>query len=189
MNKTDALRTIIATAPDQPIVFSTGYMCRIARMIADRATHFYMTGSMGLASSIGIGIAQQTNRPTVVVDGDGSALMNPVGLFTAGAQESLPLVHIVLDDGRYDSTGGQVVPNRPDFCALAWVCGYGRVYQVTDPECLAERLGTVLRSCTTTTFIRCVVSGPDSPVPARVDGDLGGHAQRFTAALAAQEGR
>jgi thiamine pyrophosphate-dependent acetolactate synthase large subunit-like protein len=68
-----------------------------------------MTGSMGLVASVGTGLALATGLVTVVVDGDGSLLMNPVGLIIAGAAQ-VPLLHLVLDDGQYAWTGGQPVP-------------------------------------------------------------------------------
>ncbi|MEV7012368.1 thiamine pyrophosphate-dependent enzyme [Streptosporangium sp. NPDC051022] len=180
MNKTDAIRTIIETSTDEPIVFTTGYTCRIARGVADRPNHFYMTGSMGLASSIGIGIAQQTGRPTIVVDGDGSLLMNPVGLLTAGAMDTLPLVHVVLDDGRYASTGGQHVPaSRADLGALARACGYRNVREAGHVDALAALMRREVASCSRPSLIHCVLSGQDPPVSARVDADLGEHAARF----------
>jgi sulfopyruvate decarboxylase subunit beta len=181
MNKTEAVRALIDASNGEPTVFTTGYACRIARGIEDRPNHFYMTGSMGLASSIGIGIAQQTGRPTIVVDGDGSLLMNPVGLLTAGSLGPLPLVHVVMDDARYASTGGQQVPSAgTDLAALARACGYPRVYEVDHVEALATRLRVELATCTSPVFIRCVLRGEDPPISARVDCDLGAHAARFS---------
>lgn len=107
MNKVQAVGTVIERTPSRPVLFTTGYTCRIAKHIADRDNHFYMTGSMGLVSSIGVGIALSSGRSTVVVDGDGSLLMNPAGLITAGSMPHLPLLHVVMDDARYASTGGR----------------------------------------------------------------------------------
>ncbi|MET7437763.1 thiamine pyrophosphate-dependent enzyme [Streptomyces sp. NPDC004082] len=185
MNKTAAIRAVIEATTDEPIVFTTGYACRIAQAVLDRPNHLYMTGSMGLASSIGIGIAQQTGRPTVVVDGDGSVLMNPVGLLTAGAMAPLPLLHVLLDDGRYASTGGQHVPcTGTDFALLARSCGYARVERIERTTQLAATLRAVAATCTAPTFLHCVLAGEDpAPIPPRVDGDLADHAARFASAL------
>ncbi|MPZ85178.1 MAG: hypothetical protein GEV28_34255 [Actinophytocola sp.] len=183
MNKNDAVHAIIEVAAERPIVFTTGHACRIARAIADRPNHFYMTGSMGLASSIGLGIARQSGLATVVVDGDGAVLMNPVGLIIAGGHRSLPLVHVVLDDGRYASTGGQAVPSRPDLGALARACGYPRTHEADTADDLTELLRGALANCSAPTFIRCTLSGPELPVPTRVDVDLGDHAARFSTAI------
>ena len=186
MNKTSAVGAVIAATGHEPVIFTTGYSCRIARGIADRPSHFYMTGSMGLASSIGIGVARETGRTTVVVDGDGALLMNPVGLVTAGALSDLPLVHVLLDDGRYASTGGQLVPStRTDLCGWAKASGYARVRSTAD---LAE-FGAIVReeiaSCVAPVFVHGVVAEADPPVAARIDAALDEHALRFRAHLAA----
>lgn len=184
MNKTEAIRAIIEATTAEPIVFTTGYACRIAAGIADRPNHFYMTGSMGLAASIGIGIAQQTRQPTIVVDGDGSLLMNPVGLLIAGSQSTLPLIHLVLDDAAYASTGGQDVPSDAvDVLALARACGYRRVLEIDDVASIASLLGDELEVCPSPIFVRCVLRGPDQPITARIGGDLSDHAARFAESI------
>jgi sulfopyruvate decarboxylase subunit beta len=185
MNKTEAVRAVIAASHAEPVIFTTGYASRIAYGIADRPNHFYMTGSMGLASSIGAGVAQVTGTPTIVVDGDGAVLMNPVGLVLAGAMAALPLVHVVLDDGRYASTGGQEVPsNATDLAAMARACGYRDVRRVDDTAALTSVLASALESLPRNrtgapVFVHCVLAEPDQPVTARVGGDLGAHAERF----------
>ncbi|MEV7097646.1 thiamine pyrophosphate-dependent enzyme [Amycolatopsis sp. NPDC051045] len=180
MNKTAAVGAVLDAVKTEPIVFTTGYACRIAKGIADRPNHFYMTGSMGLASSIAIGIGRQTKRPTVVVDGDGSLLMNPVGLFTAGSMGDLPLVHVVLDDGRYASTGGQAVaPAGADFGAMAVACGYRDVRRVTDVATLGAILGAAMRACVSPIFVHCLLSDVDDPVSGRVDLDLHEYTERL----------
>lgn len=132
MKKSEATRAVIDAFDDRPIVFSTGYISRIAHDIQDSDNHFYMVGSMGLASSIGVGIAATTGREVVVVDGDGSALMGLNGLLLhEDVEPPVQLVHVVLDDGEYDSTGGQPGPlsvrRLPD---LARAAGYGEVHRV-----------------------------------------------------------
>lgn len=187
MNKTAAIGAVLDAARTEPIVFTTGHASRIARSIADRPNHFYLTGSIGLASSIGIGIAQQTRRPTVVVDGDGSLLMNPVGLFTAGSLRDLPLVHVVLDDGRYASTGGQpVAPAGADFEALAVACGYRGVRRVKDVARLSAILRVETRDCASPVFIHCILSDVDDQTSGRVDRNLHEYANRLRAHIRRQ---
>ncbi|ROP31360.1 thiamine pyrophosphate-dependent enzyme [Couchioplanes caeruleus] len=184
MSKTAAIRAVIEATPDVPVLYTTGYACRIAHSIRDSDNHFYMTGSMGLIASIGAGVARETGVATVVVDGDGSILMNPVGMIVAGADPTLPLVHIVLDDRRYDSTGGQEVPSaRLDLPVLARGSGYGSVHTVGSAAALGDVLGKVLTDCRSPVFIRCVIDEPDEPVPGRIGRDLRSHAGRFGAYL------
>lgn len=181
MNKTAVIRLIIGAAGSKPVIFTTGSTCSIAREIADLPNHFYMTGPMGLASSIGIGVALETNHTTVVVDGDGSLLMNPNGLIAAGTLPTLPLVHIVLDDGIYAFTGGKQVPSRrADLCALARASGYRRVFSTAKMDEFSTLLHTQLVSCSSPVFIRCAIAGFDSAAPGRMTSlDLEEHARRF----------
>ena len=73
---------------------------------------------MGCAGAMGLGVALNIGRPVVVLDGDGAALMKLGALATIGAQGPENLIHLVLDNGVHDSTGGQatvsanVVPHR-----------------------------------------------------------------------------
>ncbi|MFI2189860.1 thiamine pyrophosphate-dependent enzyme [Streptomyces sioyaensis] len=181
MNKTSAIQEIISATEHQPIVFTTGYSCRIAQYIADRPSHFYMTGSMGLAASVGIGVALATEMPVVVVDGDGSLLMNPVGLISAGAMPDLGLVHIVLDDGAYASTGGQDAPSGGvDFAGWARASGYGKVLRADTEDTFASMLREATANCSSPVFIHCVLTAEDAAVPPRIAADLGDHQRRFS---------
>src|SRR6478752_2745427 len=105
MNKIQCLQAIIDKTAEVPVVFTTGYTCRDAYTIEDRDNHFYMVGSMGMASAIGIGLALDQEQPVVVVDGDGALLMNPSNLFLSVSLKLKNLIHIVLDNGSYESTG------------------------------------------------------------------------------------
>jgi sulfopyruvate decarboxylase subunit beta len=188
MNKTTAISTVISATTDQPVIFTTGYSCRIARHIADRPSHFYMTGSMGLAAAIATGIAMTTGRTAVAVDGDGSLMMNPTCLVTAGAVPGLRLVHIVLDDASYASTGGQRPPAKSaSFVDWARACGYPSAFRARDRETFAGLLDDALgRSAPT--LIHCLLSGADDPVPPRIDLDLAKHRETFTAHIRAAHG-
>jgi sulfopyruvate decarboxylase subunit beta len=182
VNKTAAIRTTIAATRDEPLVFTTGYTCRIAHRIADRPNHFYMTGSMGLASSIGIGIAAATGLTTLVVDGDGSLMMNPVGLLVAGGTDGLPLVHLAMIDSQYASTGGQaVLPDPMPLAAWARAAGYRRVEHVATVGALATVLSRALPACRAPVFVYCQLDEPDNDIPGRVAAPLGSHARRFQA--------
>ncbi|UKY54139.1 thiamine pyrophosphate-dependent enzyme [Streptomyces inhibens] len=183
MTKTAAVSEIIATAPDLPKIFSTGFISRIAASVADPPHHFYMTGSMGLALPLGTGVALATGRTTVVVDGDGSLLMNPAGLLAAGAAKTLPLIHIVLDDGRYDSTGGQPTPgDSADLTAWARACGFSRARSVADRGELSKVLKAAVTGCSAPVFLHCTVE-PDAAPPPRVTENLAGITDSFSAAL------
>ncbi|SEM34745.1 thiamine pyrophosphate-dependent enzyme [Streptacidiphilus jiangxiensis] len=185
MNKTAAVQRVIDVFTDEPIVFTTGYSCRIANHIADRANHFYMTGSMGLAASFGIGVALGTGRTAVVVDGDGSLTMNPVGLLVAGSLPELPLIHVVLDDGEYASTGGQRVPSaRVDLGSWARDAGYRRSLFAVEADEFEAILRAEAADCRGPVFIHCLLRGEDDPVPGRISVDLADHALAFASHIA-----
>ncbi|WP_320068947.1 thiamine pyrophosphate-dependent enzyme [Micromonospora sp. RTGN7] len=186
MNKTAAVRAVIEATSAEPIIFTTGYSSRIAKHLANRPNHFYMTGSMGLAASIGTGIALSSGRRVVVVDGDGALAMNPGCLITAGAFVHLPLFHLVLDDGQYESTGGQEVPSRRvNFTGLAEAAGYSDVWHVDDLNKFRELLHSELPGCATPTFVHCELTERDEPgPPPRIEADLSQHQLGFSGHLA-----
>lgn len=181
MDKALAIAVIIEATPAVPVVFSTGYACRIANAIADRPNHFYMTGSMGLAANIGTGIALALHRTVVVVDGDGSLAMNPGCLLAAGSLDELRLLHVVLDDGNYASTGGQRSPTRHlDFAALALSSGYAHAHRVDTGHALAEHLAAAVPACAKPTLLHCAITPSAAKPPPRIDMALAEHARRFT---------
>jgi phosphonopyruvate decarboxylase len=107
------------------VIATTGKCGRELFTLADRPQHLYQVGSMGGASAMGLGVALHTRRPVVVLDGDGAALMKLGNLATIGSRAPANLVHIVLDNGVHDSTGGQAtVSASVDFAAVALACGY-----------------------------------------------------------------
>ena len=108
MTRLEATRLLVAALTDEPIVASLGHPAYDLFAAGDRPANFYTWGSMGLASSIGLGLALA--RPDVrvfVVDGDGSLLMNLGSLATIGWTRPSNLVLIVWDNGEYGTTGGQ----------------------------------------------------------------------------------
>jgi thiamine pyrophosphate-dependent acetolactate synthase large subunit-like protein len=108
MNRLDAARRLLAALDREPIVASLGHPAYDLFAAGDRPENFYTWGSMGLASSIGLGLALA--RPALrvfVVDGDGSLLMNLGSLATIGWTRPPNLVVVVWDNGLYGTTGGQ----------------------------------------------------------------------------------
>ncbi len=123
-----ALERLLAVVPDSAAVIATTGKCgRELFTLADREQHLYQVGSMGCASAMGLGVALNVTRPVVVLDGDGAALMKLGSLATIGWQAPANLVHLLLDNGVHDSTGGQAtVSPGVDFAAVALACGYRR---------------------------------------------------------------
>jgi thiamine pyrophosphate-dependent acetolactate synthase large subunit-like protein len=108
MTRIDATRHLAATIGNDPVVASLGHPAYDLFATGDRDTYFYTWGSMGLASSIGLGLAMaQPDRRVVVLDGDGSVLMNLGALATIGWVKPKNLIVVVWDNGLYGTTGGQ----------------------------------------------------------------------------------
>src|SRR5262245_2410560 len=120
------LERMLAIVPETAaIVATTGKTGRELFTLADREQHLYLVGSMGCASAVGLGVALNSSRRVVVLDGDGAALMKLGNLATIGSAAPANLVHVVLDNEAYDSTGGQSTTSRHlSFAAIAAACGY-----------------------------------------------------------------
>ncbi|HEV2376570.1 MAG TPA: phosphonopyruvate decarboxylase [Streptosporangiaceae bacterium] len=128
--RVEALERLLKDLPPTAAVVSTTGKCsRELYTLDDREQHFYMVGAMGSAATVGLGAALHTQRPVVVVDGDGAALMRLGSLATLGVHGPPNLVHIVLDNGVHDSTGGQrTLSAAVDLPAVAAACGYAQVH-------------------------------------------------------------
>ncbi|MGW5342819.1 phosphonopyruvate decarboxylase [Streptomyces sp. NPDC004050] len=117
MDRQEAVAAIAAHLDGALVYSTTGMISRELFGVRDSARHFYMQGSMGHA--IGLGLGTALNRPderVVVVDGDGAVVMHLGGLALVGERRPANLTHFVLDNGSYDSTGGQ----RTRDTALRW---------------------------------------------------------------------
>lgn len=120
------LASALKVLPDTAAIIATTGKCgRELFTIADRVQHLYLVGSMGCASAVGLGVAANVPNHVVVLDGDGAALMKLGNLATIGAHAPKNLVHVVLDNGVHDSTGGQeTVSSFVDFASVAASCSY-----------------------------------------------------------------
>ena len=108
MKGTEAFEEIIPLLTDEIAIHANGYICRESFNIKDRGENFYMIGSMGLASSIGLGVAvSRPDQKTIIIDGDGNVLMSMGTLAMIAAAAPKNLIHIVIDNETYESTGRQ----------------------------------------------------------------------------------
>ena len=89
------------------MVSNLGWPSKELYALKHQPSNFYMLGSMGMATPIGLGIAMTSSKEVVVIDGDGSLLMNPSTLATAAALAPRNLTIIAIDNGAYGSTGNQ----------------------------------------------------------------------------------
>jgi phosphonopyruvate decarboxylase len=111
---------------DTVIVATTGKTGRELFELGDHDLNLYMVGSMGCAGSLGLGIAlAQPHKKVVVIDGDGAVLMRMGTMPTIAFYNPPNLLHIVLDNGSHDSTGGQfTVSPSVNFCMVSASVGY-----------------------------------------------------------------
>ena len=127
--RVEALRVLQQEAPDNAAIIATTGKCgRELFTLGDREQQLYLVGSMGCASAVGLGVALNVDRPVIVLDGDGAALMKLGNAATIGAYAPRNLVHIVFDNGVHDSTGGQAtVSPGVEFGGVAEACGYAGI--------------------------------------------------------------
>ena len=136
MNLAQALSIVIPALRDALVVHANGFISRESFNLEDRPGNFYMIGSMGLASSIALGVAlSKPDRRVVVFDGDGNVLMNMGSLALIGAQRPRNLVHLVFDNEVYGSTGNQpTISSRVALDEVARASGYVDTRRVEDAD-------------------------------------------------------
>jgi phosphonopyruvate decarboxylase len=113
---------------------------------ADRRTYNVM-GCMGAASSIGLGIAlARPDERVLVIDGDGSLLMQLGSLVSIATQRPKNLWHVVMENGVYETSGSQSVPGsgRADICAIALASGYPQAFRFESTEAIDAELPACL---------------------------------------------
>jgi len=104
-------------------------------------------GAMGLASSHGLGLALgRPDKRVIVLDGDGSLLMNLGSLVTIGEVAPPNFFHFVCENGTYEANGGHPIPGRAtvDFAGFACAAGYATVHEFSDLKIFEQQIGAVL---------------------------------------------
>lgn len=124
------------------IIANLGYPSRELYAIADRPRNFYMLGSMGLASSLGLGLALFRKERVYVIDGDGSILMNLGSLATIAHHCPENLCLVIIDNKAYGSTGSQptYTAGKTDLAAMARGAGNRNVVRVKTMAALRKAL-------------------------------------------------
>jgi len=147
MKRCEAIETIANVLKgDELVITANGMISREMCAIKDETNNFYMLGSMGLASSIGLGLALSLPKKTIIViDGDGNILMNMGSLATIGDLAPKNMVHIVLDNESCDSTGGQPTASRTvKLENVAKAAGFEITEKIHDDKALEKRMKHVL---------------------------------------------
>ena len=137
MTRLDALQAIYGQLDDVVVVTIMGAVAAELQSIGHRPNFFYLQHAMGLASSMGLGIAlARPDRQVVVFDGDGSVLMNLGGLTTLARYRPRNLVHVVFDNESLLSVGGfpTATSTGTDLAAVAAAAGIPRTATVQSLE-------------------------------------------------------
>lgn len=142
MIRSEVLKEIAPILRDQLVVCNIGIPSQELHAIDDQPTNFYMLGTMGLASSIGLGLALAQPKPVIAIDGDGSVLTNLGTLPTIANNVADNFILLIVDNGSYGSTGDQptYAGRKTSLAKVAEACGCERVV-----ECRAEDTGRVLQ--------------------------------------------
>ena len=143
MKRREAIEVIVQSlTADELVVSSTGMISRELFTVKDSPRNFYMLGSMGLSSSIGLGLALcLPGKTIVVIEGDGGVLMNLGSLATIGHFAPRNLTQVVLDNEVHDSTGGQpTVSDTTKLEEVAHAAGYRLAERVDSEGGLREAL-------------------------------------------------
>ncbi len=145
MRRIDAIGETAASVrqKDALLVGNIGVPCKELHHVCDMPANFYMLGSMGLASSIGLGLAlSRPDKRVVAIEGDGSVLMNMGTLATIASQEPQNYLLIIIDNGAYGSTGNQptATSKNTDLAAVARGAGNRNVHEAFNKEELRKVL-------------------------------------------------
>jgi sulfopyruvate decarboxylase subunit beta len=156
VKRIDCLKAIYEELCDCAVVTIMGAVAVELYSLGHRANFFYLEHAMGIASSMGLGIAlAQPDRKVVVIDGDGSVLMNLGGLTTLARYAPPNLTHIVFDNESLLSVGGfpTATSTGSDLAGIARAAGIDHAETVTDVDgfrnaalesIAADRLGCIV---------------------------------------------
>src|SRR5579864_8684576 len=135
MERAECLQIIYPELEDKLVVTIMGACAQELYNLSHRENFFYLQHAMGLASSIGLGLATHLpNERVVVLDGDGSVLMNLGTFATLARYRPKNLIHVIFDNGSLLSTGGyesQTASGKTDLAAIAVGAGIEHVASVS----------------------------------------------------------
>ena len=165
MIRSEVLKTLIPVITDKLVICNIGLPSQELHLLDDQPSNFYMLGTMGLASSIGLGLALAQQDKVIAIDGDGSVLTNFGTLPTIANNVADNFILLIIDNGSYGSTGDQptYAGGKTSLAAVARACGCENVV-----ECQAEETAAVLQDALDTnkmTIIVCKCESGNIPVP------------------------
>ncbi len=182
MDRAELLK-VVSDARTDEIVVSTMSANKDWARLSPAGLDLYVSGAMGYASSVGLGLAlAQPGRKVIVLDGDGSLLMNLGTLVTIAGQAPPNLLHLVLENDLYEVPGGLPLPGagKYNLNALARASGIKQVYHFEELPEFREHLGALLKERGPVFVTLKVARGSSEPLPAIPQGDV---ARRLEVAL------
>jgi len=156
MLRVDALQAIYPELEERIVVTIMGAVAAELYTLGHRPNFFYLEHAMGLASSMGLGLAlAMPQHKVIVIDGDGSLLMNLGTLSTMARYRPGNLLHIVFDNESLLSVGGfpTATSTGTDLAGIARASGVPSVMEANAPDSLARSVHEALASNTLTTII------------------------------------
>lgn len=120
LSLSEVVREMLVRHPDALIVSTCGFTSRELFNAADRPENFYLVGSMGMSAPVALGLAlARPERTVIALDGDGSLLMN-LSVLPLVAASGTRLLHVVVDNGMHESTGGSPPCSAPTSSRWHW---------------------------------------------------------------------
>jgi sulfopyruvate decarboxylase subunit beta len=168
MTRLEALRAIYPRLADRVVVTIMGAVAAELQSIGHRPNFFYLQHAMGLASSMGLGIAlAKPDRQVIVFDGDGSVLMNLGGLTTLARYRPRNLTHVVFDNESLLSVGGfpTATSTGSDLAGIAAAAGVPRTARVATIDAFTQAFDEAIAAKDLTTIVAKVEAvGPSAYV-------------------------
>ena len=165
MIRSEVLKSLLPVLSENLVVCNIGLPSQELHFMDDQPSNFYMLGTMGLASSIGLGLALVQKQKVISIDGDGSVLTNFGTLPTIANNVADNFILLIIDNGSYGSTGDQptYAGRKTSLAQVAKACGCETVI-----ECDAEDVVDIMKQALNTdkmTIIVCKCESGNIKVP------------------------
>jgi sulfopyruvate decarboxylase subunit beta len=165
MIRSEITKSLIPVITDELVICNIGLPSQELFMHDDQPTNFYMLGTMGLCSSIGLGLALTQKGKVIAIDGDGAVLTNFGTLATIANNVADNFILLIIDNGSYGSTGDQptYAGKKTSLAKVAEACGCENVV-----ECQGEDAAKEVKKALDgdkMTIIVCKCDSGNVPVP------------------------